>query len=606
VTSLIISFLPLIAAPLLCWLCTKTATLAQLMDGFLFVAIGGLIVSGVLPQAWLNGGWPVVLFLLLGLLLPVLSERILHHVGEVHRVALILGISGLLLHAITDGAALSQGSGVPIGEGEHLGGDLLSMSVLLHRLPIGLTIWWLVYPQFGLWAASSVLGVIGLGTLLGFAFAPGIMEPLSTEGMAYFQAFVAGSLVHVLYHRPHAGGADHAHDHHHYDSNLGSGQARLWPEGLGNVLGGALVIFLASHHDHSGEWAWLEAMEHTLLALALVSAPVLLLAYIVASLVGAFIPRDERLLAWLNCEGSSRQQLRGLVAGIFQPARNDSALQPRPLVARIGTPAGVALFTASALLSVEALFLSVPLLGLEYTLLRCAAILLFSWLVGRIVWRLGSAGSARDNASGMKPELRRADRRRWCAIALQGFRDSMMERIDHSAPWVVLGLLSAAIAQPMLQDGLLQNFSSLWAVLFFAVLGLPVYICAAGATPLMAVLVAATISPGAALAFLITGPAIHLRLFTALAELRGKKTAVSYVFIVFFFALGAGYLINALLPDYQPPAWQQAAKGDTWWQLIPLVVVGALYLYSLLRGGARAFVMRLFTPAGSSHSHHHH
>ena len=43
-----------------------------------------------------------------------------------------------------------------------------------------------------------------------------------------------------------------------------------------------------------------------------------------------------------------------------------------------------------------------------------------------------------------------------------------------------------------------------------ALFGMPAYVCASGATPLVAVLIYKGASPGAVLAFLLTGPATNI------------------------------------------------------------------------------------------------
>ena len=207
-SPLIISLLPLFAAPLLFNLCQKRASWLHFTDGFIFVAIGGLILTGILPEVLHHGGWQVLIFLFLGLAVPSLSERVFHSVGKVHSYALALGLIGLFIHAMTDGVALAHGE-----HGDHHAGEILSLGVLLHRIPIGLTIWWFAKPKFGSPVAMGVLVLIAIGTVLGFGWEEAVLGPLSTAGMAYFQAFVAGSLIHIVFHRPHASGdCGHSHD----------------------------------------------------------------------------------------------------------------------------------------------------------------------------------------------------------------------------------------------------------------------------------------------------------------------------------------------------------------------------------------------------------
>ena len=66
--ALTFSFLPLIAAPFLYRWCSHRRSLMAFMDGFIFVAVGGLLLVGVLPSAFQHGGWGVFPFLAAGII----------------------------------------------------------------------------------------------------------------------------------------------------------------------------------------------------------------------------------------------------------------------------------------------------------------------------------------------------------------------------------------------------------------------------------------------------------------------------------------------------------------------------------------------------------
>ena len=78
------------------------------------------------------------------------------------------------------------------------------------------------------------------------------------------------------------------------------------------------------------------------------------------------------------------------------------------------------------------------------------------------------------------------------------------------APWILVGLALAAAAHSLLGDQLSEIVPQALEVEVFALLGMPAYVCASGSTPLAAVMIFHGASPGAALAFLITGPATNV------------------------------------------------------------------------------------------------
>src|SRR5204863_289328 len=77
-------------------------------DGFVLVSIAGLVLLEVVPGAFSAGGITSALFVLIGLLGPTLVEHLMTRARrEAHIAALVLAITGLVLHSIADGAALA-------------------------------------------------------------------------------------------------------------------------------------------------------------------------------------------------------------------------------------------------------------------------------------------------------------------------------------------------------------------------------------------------------------------------------------------------------------------------------------------------------------------
>ena len=61
-------------------------------------------------------------------------------------LALVVGLSGLFLHAFLEGAAFApSGGGV---------GTTFAAAVVTHRISVGLVIWWLIRPRFGIGLAA--------------------------------------------------------------------------------------------------------------------------------------------------------------------------------------------------------------------------------------------------------------------------------------------------------------------------------------------------------------------------------------------------------------------------------------------------------------------
>ena len=127
-------------------------------------------------------------------------------------------------------------------------------------------------------------------------------------------------------------------------------------------------------------------------------------------------------------------------------------------------------------------------------------------------------------------------------------------------------------------------------------LGIPVYVCASGATPMVAVLLAGGVSPGAALAFLLTGPATNVVTFGVISDLHGRKAAVFFCVMMATLAVTIGFAVNQLFPGFaalDPQAGHDHSADYLAWTC--LWVLGGLFLFSLLRRGPREVVGSVFS-----------
>jgi len=84
------------------------------------------------------------------------------------------------------------------------------------------------------------------------------------------------------------------------------------------------------------------------------------------------------------------------------------------------------------------------------------------------------------------------------------------------------------------------------SMLTMMILGIPVYVCATASVPIAVALIAKGISPGAALVFLMTGPATNAATFTTVWSVIGKRATLLYLITIAGSALGLGLLVDWL------------------------------------------------------------
>jgi len=596
---LLATLLALAAGPALYAFGRHNARMLAFLDGFVLISIAGLVVLEVVPGTFTQGGPWTVAFLLAGLFGPTLLERMFRNAERAtHIGALGVAVCGLVFHALGDGVVLAPG-----------GADwALPAAVVVHSIPVGMAVWWLLAPSFGAGPPLAALVAMGAGTLAGYFNGEALSALLGQQGWAWFQSLIAGTILHVIFGRPHLHGAEEDPTHEHLEERLPAPVARY--EGYGNLLAlCALAAISLIHTTAAAESAVLRRF----LDLALESAPALLLAYAIGGFLYGELPAP--LLRWLSGGGRLSQALRGTAVGLPLPICSCSALPLYHSLSLRGVPpaAALAFLIAAPEVGLTALLVSLPLLGVEMTLVRVVAAAVLAVLVGYFVaaWAQkkgtelffaaepqachhdhgqGEAHASVKNSS--VPFLSR-----WRQIARAGF----VELVDGTAPWILLGLVVAAVAEPLLMQMLWTEWPDALEVAVFALIGMPIFVCAAGATPLVAVLLAAGVSPGAALAFLLTGPATNVSTFGVLRRLHGARMAWIFAIVTAAGAIGVGVAVN-LLP-LAPAGDATVAHGPaSVFEQVCLALLTLLYAASLLRRGGRAFLAELFdtgAPAGA-------
>ena len=114
------------------------------------------------------------------------------------------------------------------------------------------------------------------------------------------------------------------------------------------------------------------------------------------------------------------------------------------------------------------------------------------------------------------------------------------------ANYLLLGLIIAGLIGVFVPDSFFETYlnNSFLSMLVMLVVGIPMYVCASASTPIAASLLMKGISPGAALVFLLTGPATNAVSFSAVTKIVGKKSTSIYMVSIVLVSLALGYFLN--------------------------------------------------------------
>lgn len=165
---------------------------------------------------------------------------------------------------------------------------------------------------------------------------------------------------------------------------------------------------------------------------------------------------------------------------------------------------------------------------------------------GRVAAAPPAAGAPEASCPHCAPPARASLARR----AWEGVRYGFGSLMADLAPWLLIGFAVAGlIAVLMPADFFGATVPNGWpALLLMLVAGLPSYVCATASTPIAAALVAKGLDPGAALVFLLAGPATNVATMGVVKQFLGGRVLVVYLATIGVVALACGWAVNALYP----------------------------------------------------------
>ena len=129
-----------------------------------------------------------------------------------------------------------------------------------------------------------------------------------------------------------------------------------------------------------------------------------------------------------------------------------------------------------------------------------------------------------------------------------GMRYAFGELWGDLAGWFAVGLLLAGFITAVIPDDVVTAYlgGGLSAMLLMLLVGIPLYICATASTPIAAALIMKGVSPGAALVFLLVGPATNVASLSVLVGMLGKRAVAIYLGAIAVVSVLAGLTLDLI------------------------------------------------------------
>lgn len=290
---------------------------------------------------------------------------------------------------------------------------------------------------------------------------------------------------------------------------------------------------------------YLKIYFHELFSLTNEMAPYLLLGFFFAGVLHVFFKKEKvaRLLGSRKVKSSFYASLLGV---------------PLPLCSCGVIPTGISIYksgaskgsTVSFLISTpqtgfDSIMATYSMMGLPFAVLR-PLIAFISGILGGSITNYIDRETPNNSTIALSETNDKANKNPLKSMLHYAFVESLQD----IAKWLIIGLLIAALISVLLPPDFFQSYvnNDFLGMVIILLAAVPLYICATGSIPIAAVLLMKGISPGAALVFLMAGPATNAATITVIGKVMGRKTLTGYLVSIIGSALIFGLLIDNLLP----------------------------------------------------------
>lgn len=128
------------------------------------------------------------------------------------------------------------------------------------------------------------------------------------------------------------------------------------------------------------------------------------------------------------------------------------------------------------------------------------------------------------------------------------FRYGFLELAQDIGKWLVIGVFIGGVLTVLIPENFLLTYFSnpIYHFLIVLVIAVPLYVCATGSIPIAAALIQKGFAPGAALVFLIAGPATNAVTLSFVRSKLGKKAFYLYLTSIVLVSALAGWVFNII------------------------------------------------------------
>ncbi len=317
--------------------------------------------------------------------------------------------------------------------------------------------------------------------------------------------------------------------------------------------------------------------------LILEMAPYLLLGFLIAGIL-KYTLKPSTMKRHLG--GSDlRSVINASLLGVPMPLCSCGVIPTGVGLYRNGASKGAAqsFLISTPQTGVDSIMITYSLLGLPFAIIRPIAAFL-TGIVGGVITNKVEGEKPHEYANGNTDEDMPKGWHKIPAILKYAFIDFM----DDIAKWLAIGILIAGLISVLLPDDFFLNYLSkpYLSMLIMLVASVPLYVCATSSVPIAAALIMKGLSPGAALVFLMAGPATNAATISVIANTLGKKSLIVYLSTIIIGSFAGGVILD----QFMPASWfggimlmgHDHHMLPEWLMISSAVILTILIIYTLI------------------------
>jgi len=279
-----------------------------------------------------------------------------------------------------------------------------------------------------------------------------------------------------------------------------------------------------------------------------VMAPYLLLGFFVAGVLGAFVP-----VSFIETHLGKRglwQIVKASLLGVPIPLCSCSVIPVAASLRKHGATKGatISFLASTPQTGVDSIAATWGLLGPLFAFFRTVIAFITGCICGITVEAF--TPPAEESGNGCDDEhcpscSPKKGVHQWKQVFAYGF-GTLPREIGRALLLgiVISGLLGALVPADFFTQYLRSEWLSMIVVMG---IGIPLYVCSTGSIPIALAMLGMGLSPGAALVFLVTGPATNAATIATVFQTMGRRAVGIYLITLAGCALAAGWLLNRII-----------------------------------------------------------